>query len=78
MSSGKTMILIASLFFPQLQADEAQQAMPSKALLNFLADFGEVDVTTYDLIEFHALRDVQQEQPGHSEHTTEETSGESE
>lgn len=30
---------------------------PSKELLEFLADFGEIDDATFELIEFHALQD---------------------
>jgi hypothetical protein len=31
---------------------------PSEALLEFLAEFGDVDEETFQLIEFHALQDT--------------------
>ncbi len=41
---------------------------PSQSLLEFLADFGDVDEQTYELIEYHALqRDHKQQEKSNDE-----------
>lgn len=41
----------------QTPADDAStEDYPSQQLLEFLADFGDVDEQTYELIEYHALQ----------------------
>ncbi len=64
------LIFFCSAFFhsshaQQATASDPEDAYPSEQLLEFLADFGEVDEQTYELIEYHALqRDRQKpEQP---------------
>lgn len=54
------LLLIASASLPAAaQEQEPARAYPSAELLEFLADFGNVDEDTYDLIEFHAIRDME-------------------
>jgi len=36
--------------------DEDKQQYPSEQMLEFLADFGDIDEQTYELIEYHALQ----------------------
>lgn len=36
--------------------DEDKQPYPSEQMLEFLADFGDIDEQTYELIEYHALQ----------------------
>lgn len=40
-------------------ATEQGNRLPSRELLEFLAEFPEIDEETYELLEFHAKRDLQ-------------------
>jgi hypothetical protein len=40
-------------------ATEQDNRLPSRELLEFLAEFSEVDEETYELLEFHAQRDLE-------------------
>lgn len=40
-------------------ATEPVNRLPSRELLEFLAEFSEVDEETYELLEYHAQRDLQ-------------------
>jgi len=63
------LIFFCSAFFhsshAQQTATDSNNDYPSEQLLEFLADFGEVDEQTYELIEYHALQRDRQtpEQP---------------
>jgi hypothetical protein len=45
----------------QTPETESNEAYPSEQLLEFLADFGEIDEQTFELIEYHALQRDRQE-----------------
>jgi hypothetical protein len=53
------MYLLAFLSSLPAQANEPTDQRPSRAMLEFLAEFSEVDQETYDLLEFHAQRDLE-------------------
>ncbi len=60
-------ILLTALVCPQAGADDRPPIYPSAELLEFLAEFGELDEETYELIEYHALRDGESRQPEHKD-----------
>ena len=47
--------------------DTQDTPYPSAELLEFLAEFGELDEQTYELIEYHALRDLKPDTQGETE-----------
>ncbi len=56
---GLSLLLLWSALAQQTEADGSQAvAPPTLELLEFLADFGEVDGATFELIEYHARQDL--------------------
>ncbi len=56
---GLSLLLLSSTLAQQAGADASQAvAPPTLELLEFLADFGEVDEATFELIEYHARQDL--------------------
>ena len=56
---GLCLLLYATVTLAEEATDtnsSAETAQPSAELLEFLADFGDVDEQTYELIEYHALQ----------------------
>ena len=65
---GLSLLLLSSVLAQQVNADGAQAvAPPSLELLEFLADFGEVDEATFNLIEYHARQDLENVESGNSD-----------
>ena len=65
---GLSLLLLSSVLAQQGNADGAQAAAPpSLELLEFLADFGEVDEATFNLIEYHARQDLENVESGNSD-----------
>lgn len=65
---GLSLLLLSSAMAQQVDADSSQPAAPpSLELLEFLADFGEVDEATFELIEYHARQDLANDESGNSD-----------
>lgn len=64
---GLSLLLLSPAMAQQVDADSSQAvAPPSLELLEFLADFGEVDEATFELIEYHARQDLASNENGNS------------
>lgn len=61
------LLLLSPVYAQDSAHDPAKNELyPSEELLEFLADFGDADDETYELIEYHALQDIKtkdQEKP---------------
>jgi hypothetical protein len=65
---GLSLLLLSSALAQQANVDGSKSvAAPSLELLEFLADFGEVDAATFDLIEYHARQDQENDENGNSD-----------
>ena len=63
-----SLLLLSPVLAQQVDADGSQVvAPPSLELLEFLADFGEVNDATFELIEYHARQDLEKDESGNSD-----------
>lgn len=53
-------------------ATEQGNQLPGRELLEFLAEFSEVDEATYELLEYHAQRDLQKEKADPAQENSDE------
>ncbi len=62
-------LLLLSPAMAQQQSSVGSKVVsaPSLELLEFLADFGEIDEATFEMIEYHAGRDLENEEIGNSD-----------
>ena len=59
LSISLRLLICLSPFLPTTaSATEPSNPLPSRELLEFLAEFSEVDDATYDLLEYHAESDL--------------------
>lgn len=57
-----SLVLWLLLLSPAVAQESTDELYPSEELLEFLADFGDIDEETYELIEYHALQDTDKDQ----------------
>lgn len=65
---GLWLLLLSPVIAQQDNSNGSQAvAAPSLELLEFLADYGEIDEATFEMIEYHAERDLGKEISGNSD-----------